>query len=73
MLPPIDPATLEQNPGFNILYKDLCTRRLNTDGSSKDVKKGRVHEEIRKARLSTSVLVVRFCAFLQVPENCLIT
>ena len=48
MLPPIDPSTLEQNPGFKALYKDLSTRRLNPDGSSKDLKKQRAQDEARK-------------------------
>jgi len=52
-LPPIDPSTLEQNPGFSILYKDLCTRKLNADGSSKDVKRmkrqGELHDVSRNA------------------------
>ncbi|KAF2202068.1 hypothetical protein GQ43DRAFT_414419 [Delitschia confertaspora ATCC 74209] len=49
MLPPIDPVTFEKNPGFGILYKDLCTKKLNLDGSSKlESKKARVHEEIRR-------------------------
>ncbi|OCL07932.1 hypothetical protein AOQ84DRAFT_408011 [Glonium stellatum] len=53
MLPPIDPSTLEQNPGFKGLYKDLSTRRLNQDGSSKDLKKQRTQDEMRK-KLSTA-------------------
>lgn len=53
MLPPIDPSTLEQNPGFKALYKDLSTRRLNPDGSSKDLKKQRAQDQTRK-KLNTA-------------------
>lgn len=48
MLPPMDPAVLERNPNFEILYKDLCTRKMNPDGSTRDTKKQRVHDEIRR-------------------------
>ncbi|KAF2803513.1 uncharacterized protein BDZ99DRAFT_453183 [Mytilinidion resinicola] len=48
MLPPIDPSTLEQNPGFSALYKDLTTRKFNPDGSSKDLKRQRAHAEVQK-------------------------
>ena len=51
MLPPIDPVVLQRNPNFEILYKDLCTRKLNPNGSSRDTKKQRVHDEIRRVRL----------------------
>jgi hypothetical protein len=34
MLPPIDPTVLSTNPQFYILYRDLCTVKLNLDGSS---------------------------------------
>jgi hypothetical protein len=34
MLPPIDPRVLSANPQFYILYRDLCTVKLNLDGSS---------------------------------------
>ncbi|KAF2741763.1 hypothetical protein M011DRAFT_472826 [Sporormia fimetaria CBS 119925] len=54
MLPPIEPAVLEQNPSFAILYEDLCTRKLNPDGSSRDAKRQRVHDEIRR-NLNTSL------------------
>jgi hypothetical protein len=71
MLPPIDPFTLEQNPGFSSLYKDLTTRKLNPDGSSKDLKSQRAHDEVRKVgsgfehvRLfSTSLGNFRFTSF----------
>ncbi|KAI4694883.1 uncharacterized protein J4E84_001506 [Alternaria hordeiaustralica] len=52
MLPPIDPVVLQRNPNFEILYKDLCTRKLNSNGSSRDTKKQRVHDEIRKTLTS---------------------
>ncbi|KAI4944722.1 hypothetical protein J4E91_008409 [Alternaria rosae] len=48
MLPPIDPAVLQRNPNFEILYKDLCTRKLNPNSSTRDTKKQRVHDEIRR-------------------------
>ncbi|KAF1360037.1 hypothetical protein EJ07DRAFT_165677 [Lizonia empirigonia] len=48
MLLPIDPGTLQRNPNLELLYKDLCTRRLNPDGSTRDTKKQRMHDEIRR-------------------------
>jgi hypothetical protein len=48
MLPPVDPAVLKQNPNFEVLYKDLCTRKLNPNGSTRDTKKQRVHDEMRR-------------------------
>ena len=59
MLPPIDPVVLQRNPNFEILYKDLCTRKLNPNGSSRDTKKQRVHDEIRKVRISLLSLLRR--------------
>ncbi|MCJ1362956.1 hypothetical protein MMC16_002062 [Acarospora aff. strigata] len=35
MLPPIDPATLRNNPTFEHLYKNLTSSILNQDGSSR--------------------------------------
>lgn len=34
MLPPVDPTTLSANPKFDTLYRDLCTHKLNPDGTS---------------------------------------
>lgn len=34
MLPPVDPILLANNPQFEALYRDLCTNKLNPDGSS---------------------------------------
>lgn len=48
MLPPVDNTVLERNPNFEVLYKDLCARKLNQDGSTRDTKKQRMHEEIRQ-------------------------
>ncbi|KAJ4340646.1 hypothetical protein N0V87_002307 [Didymella glomerata] len=48
MLPPVDPTTLQRSPNFETLYKDLCTRKLNPDGSTRDTKKQRMHDEIRR-------------------------
>ncbi|KAF2005099.1 hypothetical protein P154DRAFT_551557 [Amniculicola lignicola CBS 123094] len=65
MLPPVDPAIFQQNPNFEILYKDLCTRKINTDGSTRDTKKQRIHDEIRRnlttsrTHLSTSQILLR--------------
>lgn len=50
MLPPVDPRVLEHNPNFDVLYKDLTTRKLNPDGSTRDTKKQRIHDEIRRVR-----------------------
>ena len=50
MLPPVEPAVLERNPNFEVLYKDLCARKLNPDGSTRDTKKQRMHAEIRQVR-----------------------
>ena len=35
MLPPVDPEVLSNNPKFGALYNDLCTNKLNADGTSK--------------------------------------
>ncbi|EFQ88376.1 hypothetical protein CFE70_003301 [Pyrenophora teres f. teres 0-1] len=53
MLPPVDPAVLQRNPNFDVLYKDLCTRKLNPNGSTRDTKRQRVHDEIHRT-LSTT-------------------
>ena len=34
MLPPVNSTTLSANPKFETLYRDLCTNKLNPDGSS---------------------------------------
>jgi hypothetical protein len=34
MLPPIEPALAASNPKFDVLYRDLCTHKLNVDGTS---------------------------------------
>ncbi|KAK6428342.1 hypothetical protein LTR95_015515 [Oleoguttula sp. CCFEE 5521] len=44
MLPPISQNVLTSNPKFEVLYGDLCTNRLNSDGSSV------VDEKTRKER-----------------------
>ncbi|KAF2036182.1 hypothetical protein EK21DRAFT_96153 [Setomelanomma holmii] len=49
MLPPVDPSILQRNPNFEVLYKDLTTRKLNPDGSTRDTKKQRIHDEIRRS------------------------
>jgi hypothetical protein len=48
MFPPVDPLVLQRNPNFEVLYKDLTTRKLNPNASTRDTKKQRVHDEIRK-------------------------
>lgn len=35
MLPPVDATVLSNNPKFHALYDDLCTGKLNPDGTSK--------------------------------------
>ncbi|KAF2263171.1 hypothetical protein CC78DRAFT_286780 [Lojkania enalia] len=64
MLPPVNPGILERNPNFAALYKDLCVRKLNPDGSTRETKKQRIHEEIRrnlttvrKSLTSTQILI----------------
>ncbi|KAF2760554.1 hypothetical protein EJ05DRAFT_474418 [Pseudovirgaria hyperparasitica] len=44
MLPPVNLALLDQNPKFKALYKDLTTNKLNTDCTTKDLKKQRIQE-----------------------------
>lgn len=48
MFPPVDPRVLERNPNFEVLYKDLTTRKLNPDGSTRDTKKQRMHDETQR-------------------------
>ena len=50
MLPPVDPTVLKRNPNFDFLYKDLSTRKLNPDASTRDTKRQRIHDEIRQVR-----------------------
>jgi hypothetical protein len=50
MLPPVDSSCLQRNANFETLYKDLTTRKLNPDGSTRDTKKQRIHDEIRRVR-----------------------
>ncbi|KAL5116244.1 hypothetical protein ACEQ8H_005909 [Pleosporales sp. CAS-2024a] len=64
MLPPVDPRVLESNPNLEVLYKDLTTRKLNPDGSTRDTKKQRIHDGIRssladarKSLISTQILL----------------
>ncbi|PSN61117.1 hypothetical protein BS50DRAFT_593045 [Corynespora cassiicola Philippines] len=63
MLPPVDPTVLQQNPNFELLYKDICTRKLNLDGSSRDTKKQKIHAELRQ-NLSTSLTALHSNAIL---------
>ncbi|GME49191.1 Galactosyl transferase [Neofusicoccum parvum] len=48
MLPPIDPAALERNPKFKVLYEDLSKNKLNEDASTRDIKRQRVIEQARE-------------------------
>ncbi|KAF2765515.1 hypothetical protein EJ03DRAFT_385269 [Teratosphaeria nubilosa] len=59
MLPPVDPNLLSANPQFGALYSDLCTNKLNEDGTSKlDVKAAKdrlsLEEDLRNLRLATA-------------------
>ncbi|KAF1988998.1 hypothetical protein K402DRAFT_452276 [Aulographum hederae CBS 113979] len=49
MLPPVNPAVLERNPRFKVLYQDLSSTRLNPDGTSRVVRKQRAQEDVKKA------------------------
>lgn len=35
MLPPVDPAIRADNPQFDTLYRDLCERKLNPNGTTR--------------------------------------
>ena len=67
MLPPIDPLVLQRNLNFEFLYKDLTTRKLNTDASTRDTKMQRVGDEMRKVcfwtRLKVMVCFTLNCSF----------
>lgn len=59
MLPPTDPELLNANPQFDALYRDLCSNKLEADGTTKiDAKaqkeRDNFKEELRKARVSTA-------------------
>lgn len=64
MLPPVDPSILQQNPNFSTLYKDLCTRKLNPDGSTRDTKKQRIHDEIRTVSIYFVLAVISYISIL---------
>ena len=34
LVPPLPPALADANPQFALLHRDLCTTKLNLDGSS---------------------------------------
>ncbi|PVI07146.1 hypothetical protein DM02DRAFT_714639 [Periconia macrospinosa] len=55
MIPPSDPNVLKRNPNFEVLYKDLCARKLNPDGSTRDAKKQRLHDGIRTSLNSSRI------------------
>ncbi|KAF9738056.1 hypothetical protein PMIN06_002922 [Paraphaeosphaeria minitans] len=65
MLPPVDSTILERNSNFDVLYKDLCARKLNPDGSTRDTKKQKIQWEIRQSlttyrtNLHTSQILTR--------------
>ncbi|KAK4507101.1 hypothetical protein PRZ48_000835 [Zasmidium cellare] len=59
MLPPVDPEILSANPQFDALYRDLCSNKLEEDGTTKiDAKaqkeRDAFKEELRKARVSAA-------------------
>lgn len=59
MLPPVDPGILSANPQFDALYRDLCSNRLEADGTTKiDPKAQKERDafkgELRKARVSAA-------------------
>jgi hypothetical protein len=35
MLPPVESSVLASNPSFDVLYRDLCTNKLNIDGTTR--------------------------------------
>ena len=35
MLPPVASSILASNPSFDVLYRDLCTNKLNIDGTTR--------------------------------------
>jgi hypothetical protein len=35
MLPPVESSVLASNPSFDVLYRDLCTNKLNVDGTTR--------------------------------------
>lgn len=59
MLPPVDPEILSANPQFDALYRDLCTNKLEPDGTTKvDAKtqqeRDAFKEDLRKARVAAA-------------------
>ncbi|KAK4636250.1 hypothetical protein CLAFUW4_01925 [Fulvia fulva] len=59
MLPPIQPEILSANPKFDALYRDLCTNKLEHDGTTRlDAKAQKEHDamvdELRKARVANA-------------------
>lgn len=59
MLPPVQPEILSANPKFDALYRDLCTNKLDRDGTTKlDAKAQKEHDamsdELRKARVENA-------------------
>ncbi|KAF1917180.1 hypothetical protein BDU57DRAFT_557231 [Ampelomyces quisqualis] len=65
MLPPIDFRVLERNPNFEVLYKDLTARKLNPDGSTRDTKKQRIHDEIRRSLADARINLVSSQTLIQ--------
>lgn len=73
MLPPVDPIIFQRNPNFELLYKDLITRKLNANGSTRDTKKQRIHDEIRRVSLRLNRLALIIAACLALPSPSLLT
>ncbi|KAF1821029.1 uncharacterized protein K489DRAFT_263301 [Dissoconium aciculare CBS 342.82] len=56
MLPPVESSVLASNPSFDVLYRDLCTNKLNVDGTTRtDAKQYKeresFNEDLRRARI----------------------
>ncbi|KAM0719687.1 hypothetical protein Q7P37_003818 [Cladosporium fusiforme] len=56
MLPPVDPSILSANPKFEALYRDLCTNKLNPDGSSAFDQKAQKERDVFATDLRTARL-----------------
>lgn len=54
MLPPIDDAVLQGNPGFESLYKSLTDNILHPDGSTKKDPSAKKRDEVREVRSATA-------------------
>lgn len=48
MLPPLDVTVFEQNPKFKAFYTEFTASKLHPDGSTKDSKREKEIEDVRK-------------------------